>query len=260
MNFRTLSFLGTTAIAFGATAQLPEMDIALFDIGNNTLEVRARPSMDFDGVFSAIVFTIQWEAGSGAVLGNETQVSPVADFLPISTSGPYSDDGNYRYQPYVGFGFSTLASEGAFWTAGNEYVLCTIPVLNGSSLFQIVNDTWTGGNNADFFVSLNGSNQTGIIYGNPSLVVEGASSTGTTLHLQPNPATTSTQLTLSSQQTTNVEVKLCDAAGRVVWQRNYGALNGTRQETIDVRGFDAGTYLLHVVGIDGSEVQRLVIQ
>lgn len=258
MTFRTLSLFGIAASAT-AWAQLPLVDISLTNIGGNSLEVRVRPDLNFDGVVASSVFTIRWDAASGATLGPETQPIDVIPYHSINKSGVEVDDGTYRYQPFAGFGFSSLQSEGTSWTAGSEYVLCTIPVLNGTSMFEIVNDTWTNANNADYFLSLNGSNQTGIIYGGPLFIAQ-ESASGSGLQMQPNPATHRTQLTFSAEEATDVELRLCDPAGREVWQRTYGSLNGTRQEAIDLTGFEAGTYLMRVRSNQGTQVQRLVIQ
>lgn len=261
--------ISTVIAAFSASAQLPVIDIGLFDIGGGLLEVRVRPDANFDGVVSSSVFTLRWEAASGASLGNESQPVDVIPYHSINKSGPEVDDGVYRYQPFVGFGFASLLSEGTSWLAGNEYVLCTIPVVNGSSLFEIVNDPWTAANNADYFVSLNGESVTvdggnisitGSFYSNPSLLIEGATSTGTIVDLQPNPANTSTNLTLSAASAADVEVRLVDPAGRSVWQRNYPTLTGRQQETIDLTGLGAGTYLLRVTSAGGAQVHRLVVQ
>ncbi|MEO8066881.1 MAG: T9SS type A sorting domain-containing protein [Flavobacteriales bacterium] len=259
MNFRTLSLLGISAIGSNAFAQLPLVDISLTNVGGTSLEVRVRPDLDFDGVVASSVFTVRWDAASGANLGPETQPIDVVTYHSINKSGVEVDDGTFRYQPFAGFGFSSLLSEGTSWTAGSEYVLCTIPVLNGTSVFEIVNDAWTSANNADYFMSLNGSNQTGIIYGGPLWIEQGLA-TANGMQLQPNPAAHRTELMLSAEEATNVELRLCDPAGREVWQRTYGALNGTRQETIDLTGFDAGTYLMRLNSDQGTQVLRLVIQ
>lgn len=260
MNLRNTAAALAIALTTAASAQLPTLDIALYDMGNSTLEVRVRPDLDFNGVFASSVFAIRWDAASGANLGNESQPVDVIPFHSINKSGPEVDDNGFRYQPFAGFGFSSLQDEGVQWLAGIEYTLCTIPVVNGTSLFQIVLDPWTTSNNADYYASLNGQNQTGIIYGNPSLLIEGASSTGTSVNLQPNPANTSTNLTLSAANASNVEVRLVDPAGRAVWQKNYPTLTGRQQETIDLTGLGAGTYLLRVASAGGVQVHRLVVQ
>lgn len=260
MNIRNSAAALALALSTAASAQLPTLDIALYDMGNSTLEVRVRPDLDFNGVFASSVFAIRWDAASGASLGNESQPVDVIPYHSVNKSGPEVDDNGFRYQPFAGFGFSSLQDEGVQWLAGIEYTLCTIPVVNGTSLFQIVMDPWTASNNADYYASLNGSNQTGIIYGNPSLMIEGTSSTGTVVNLQPNPASNSTQLTLGVVDMTDVEVRLVDPSGRAVWQKNYPALVGRQQETIDLTGLGAGTYLLRVTSAGGTQVHRLVVQ
>lgn len=43
------------------------MDIGLFETGTE-LEVRVRPSEDFDGILSAVVFTVSWERPTNGAL------------------------------------------------------------------------------------------------------------------------------------------------------------------------------------------------
>ena len=148
----------------------PNVDIGLFDAGNNTLEVRLRPDADFDELASAILFTIRWDSASGAHLGNVNQALPELFYLPTAKSGAEVDENGYRYQVFVGLGFFQIGEVPGFpgftWQAGQEIVLMTIPVEDGSGEFSIINDAWTGDilNNGDFFVSLNGLERTDSIY------------------------------------------------------------------------------------------------
>jgi len=143
------------------------VDVSLHKVGNDTLEVRLRPTQNFNQVVSNVVFTIRWRTSSNSSLGNVIQTFPENVYIPMTKSGNEEDDSGFRYQIFAGFGFFQMSQFGASWTAGQEVVLMRVPVISGASdTFQIINDAWTGdlNNNGDFYVSLNGTDRTGIIY------------------------------------------------------------------------------------------------
>ena len=49
------------------------VDIGLYQ-NNGVLEVKVRPESDFSGIFSSVVFTVRWDANSGATLGESTLI------------------------------------------------------------------------------------------------------------------------------------------------------------------------------------------
>ena len=86
-------------------AQEP-IDIGLFQEGQ-MLEVRVRPNADFDGIFSAVVFTVRWDGSTGATLGDIVQEGAAATYIPTKVSGGVHEVGNMKYQVYAGFGFES---------------------------------------------------------------------------------------------------------------------------------------------------------
>ena len=70
-----------TLLRTSAQAQ-QDVDITLHDNGDNTLEVRVRPPVMLDPVFSSVVFTLRWATGSGTTLGEA--VAAVVDPVPIA--------------------------------------------------------------------------------------------------------------------------------------------------------------------------------
>ena len=170
---RVMSALCVALLALTAKAQLPLLDITLAANVNNELEVKVRPDQAFNGLFSSLVFTVRWETASGASLDVPMQVMPAMAYIPIALSGSVTTDGAYSYATYAGFGFAPLSSFGAAWVAGTEYSLATIPVLNGTSVFEISSDSHTQGVNGGYFVSLNGTDRTGVIYSTSTGITAG---------------------------------------------------------------------------------------
>ena len=153
-------------------SQLPHFDIALVDNGAAQVEVRVRPDADFDGVFASIVFTIKWDVASGASLDTTHAGLLTQPFMQVSPSDVPGNSGGFRHQVFFGLGFTPLTSAGVTWTAGHEYTVCTINVLNGPGSFSIANDTWTQNHNGLYYASLNGYDQTGNIFDSPVPTVD----------------------------------------------------------------------------------------
>jgi hypothetical protein len=177
------------ALGLAAQAQVPgTVDVALYPAPTaNTLEVRVRPNgQEITGVVSALTVTIRWNAASGASLGAIDQnidgnacplfrVSLSADPAGVQTSN------GFNYLTYNAFSTSTLIScptqPGYSWPADVETVIARIPVVAGTGCgrFQIVNDAYTGPNNKDLYVELNGADVSGSPYGS---VIEVPNSSG----------------------------------------------------------------------------------
>lgn len=244
-----------------AQAQLPLVDIALAPLESGALEVRLRPDGDFDGLVSSLVFTVRWLDADDVNLGGVSQISPANFFMPFSKSGPEQVSGIYRYQVFAGFSLITLVDLETAWMANTEVVLGEIAVNGGTSLFEIVNDEWTGdiNNNGDYYISLNGQDRTGEIYTFSTGGVSGGSDQGG-LSVLPNPAFGSTTLSMDlTEQVAAMDLRLLDPAGRVIWTAQRSAGPGRFVETLDLQGYAAGAYLLQVRLPQAQLSQRVVV-
>lgn len=248
-------------ITISATAQLPLIDISAVDDGNGAIEVLVRADGPFDEVFSSLVFTIRWNTADGATLGNVTQSVPEILYMPIAKSGTETDDSGYRYQIFAGFGGQQMATFGASFVGGMETSLMTIPV-NGSSTFEIVNDAWTGviTNNADYYVSLNGQDRTGIIYG-------GAISTGVDDSFQsigatvvPNPATDQVQLQLENPSGESLFVELVNSIGQIIWEDAIVGNADVVNRNVDMRKYEGGSYYFRLIGDTGVRTVPFILK
>lgn len=245
-------------IAFSATAfAQPSMDITLVPGQNNDVEVRVRPDGDFDGVFSSISFTIRWSNASGASLGSIAQTPMAQDIIAVTHSGPEQVDGDMRYQVFVGFGFMAISDIPSVLAANNEFTVCTIPVLNAQDVFAIVNDSWTTANNADYYVSLNGLDRTGVIYDQSTGVRQGIDQ-APWIGVAPSVVTDLTTITIGEDARGKVAFDLYDAQGKKVWSGSTVAAGAITRVQLDMHVFDAGVYVLRTQQGDKACALRIV--
>ena len=252
---KSASFL--TATLFAASLQASNVDITMSPSTNGQLDVKLRPSANFDGMVSSLVFTVRWDASSEAHLGAIQQAAPASTYLPVSRSGGEQDAGGDRYQIFVGFGMTPMQWIPSDWVAGQEYTVMTIPVT-GTAEFSLVNDSWTGLNNADYYLALGGADETGTIYGDITTGVIAGEMADSQLSVVPNPTDKSSVITMDILNAQDLHFELLNAAGQVVWKESKMNASGTVRMPLDMSSFDKGVYLLRVHGIDKVITQRVV--
>lgn len=243
------------------SAQLPIVDITSVPVGGNQVEVRVRPDAFFDGLLSSIVFTLRWDASSGITLGSITQSSPQSQYCPITKSGSEQVSGQYRYQVFVGFGSIPFTSLGATWAPGEEVVLCRLNVSGGGAEgVALVNDLWTDQNNASYYLSLNGEDRTGEIYGITTVLGMGSVS-APSIRLAPNPASSSTDVVIDLPQAVpSAVMRLLDGAGRIVRTTVQNLPAGQHRTSIDLHDMSPGVYCMELELPSGRHVLRLVVE
>lgn len=259
MNLPTLlkpvTFL--TAVLVAVSLNAANVDITLAPGTDGQLDVKLRPSANFDGMVSSLVFTVRWDASSEAHLGAIQQAAPASTYLPVSRSGGEQEAGGDRYQIFVGFGMTPMQWIPSDWVAGQEYTVMTIPVT-GTAEFSLVNDSWTALNNADYYLALGGVDETGTIYGNISTGIIAGEMADSQLSVVPNPTDKSTVITMDIQKAQDLHFELLNAAGQVVWKESKMNASGTVRMPLDMSSFDQGVYLLRVHGSDKVITQRVV--
>jgi len=252
-----LLFIISTFCAFG---QLPTVDITGQPAGaGSELEVRIRPDAFFNGLFSSIVFTVRWEEASGISLGDAMQNLPQVQYCAITKSGPEQVQGIYRYQIFVGFGNIPLSSLSTSWLADQEVVLCRIPILGGSGPCILAEDAWTMANNGDFFVSLNGEDRTGVIYG-ISTGIAAQQAGPPSLAVMPNPTNGPARVVLSPiEGGQEFTLRILDATGREAVNSIRSTTHGTLDLSMDLGALPSGVYMLELVLPHSRLTERLVL-
>ncbi len=252
---RSLSVLALAAAT--ATLYAANVDITMVPNSDGQLEVKLRPTANFDGMVSSLVFTVKWDAGSEAHLGAIQQADPAITYIPVSRSGGEQDTGGDRYQIFVGFGMTPLQWIPSEWVAGQEYIIATIPVT-GTAEFSLVNDSWTSLNNADYYLALGGADETGTIYGDITTgIVAGELGEGG-LSVVPNPTDKATVITMELNKPQDLQLDLVNAAGQSVWKEKLSNATGTVRIPLDMSSYEKGVYLLRVSSPEKVITHRVV--
>lgn len=246
------------ACSFGLLkAQLPMVDITMVPVSAQQYQVRLRPSENFNGFFSSLVFTIRWSNSSPLTLAEFVPVSSmVALGIYPALSGEVVQSGGFSYAPHVAFGASSLSAQGQSWTPGQEVVLGTIQIQSGSGVLEVVNDPWTAQNNADYFVSLNGVNRTGVIY-STSTGVSGPDTSPTQgyLHVQDGRI----NLVVSSVTSNSGTYELLDVTGRTVAQGGIQLAEGRSEHVLEHPSLSQGHYSVVLRSSRSTQVLRTVV-
>jgi hypothetical protein len=251
------AFTLTAALMLGTSAtQAQNVDIGLFETGTE-LEVRVRPSEDFDGILSAVVFTVRWERSTTGALLEHQQKSSAGTYIPIARSGELHQDGPFNYQIYAGFGFDLVGENGGAWKAGQEYVIATIP-HSGKGGFTLVNDGWTNidENNGDYYLSLNGHDRTGIIYKGLANVTNNDQ----VVSISPNPNRGIFTLSVPVKTGDNMSLEIINTAGQIVFQDSPRQVDGQYRREMDISSHGAGNYNLRIVRNGVSENHKIIVQ
>lgn len=219
------------------TAQ-PIVDIILVQNEvDSVLEFWLRPHADFGGVVSSIGFTLRWDTLSGEAIGARVNACPSG--IPFSSSSTVVD-GGYYHRTFTEYGTSLIVDEGCPWTACEEYLVMTVPVIvnGGFGPFEIVPGS--------YYVGLGGSGATGVINPTEPCISTGMSvvSSGVAhgIDLFPNPATTGLTITLRAGEPWPAYVEVIAADGQSV------RLPNKRDGHLDIASFAPGAYALRISG------------
>ena len=250
-------------------AQLPEgVDLLLeHDEANAQLHVFLRANTyEYVSIVSSLSLTVRWPVASAATLGFGSSAwcpYPNAAFQPSPASMVTPGNG-YNYRNWTYFGLSTMISD-LIDDGGCENTLLadtwteafTIPVNNdlGGTVFDVATDQYAVDNNLLYFVSLQGVDLTGDVYSGTTLVQPPAQvENGFTLY--PDPATTTTTITLNDASLTAWQYVMIDASGRTVRNGRGTAVT----ETIDLTTVANGVYQMNVRAGDRQWTRALVVQ
>ena len=250
------NLIASAALVLGlspmAHAQSP-VDIGMYRNGDQ-LDVYVKPSSDFGGIVSSLVFAIRWDGSTGATLGTMVQEGPAAQYLPTMRSGAVREQGSQRYQVYAGFGITPMESTGARWLAGKEYLVATIPVT-GKADFEIAQDAWTSDakNNASYYLALGGADRTGGIYKSLASVEEDG---GVTVLPNPNNGVFAFSFTNTTPMDINVEI--INALGQSVFTDAVTGFEGAYRKEMDLTSQSNGVYYLRLKRGGNTTTHKIV--
>lgn len=236
-----------------ASAQGP-VDIGLHHTDDGLLEVKVRPSSDFDGIFSSLVFALRWDKSTDIALGDAV-VPASAPYISTTRSGAQREDGTFAYQVFAGFGYQPMQGAGVHWTAGQEYTILRIPVT-GLGAVELVNDAWTREEtaNADYYVALGGADRTGIIYKS----VAATTDLGGTVMIQPNPNEGRFAFSFVSDTPSDIRIEVLSTLGQNVYQEQLRSFEGSFRKDMDLTALSDGIYYLRITRGATTSVNKIV--
>lgn len=140
--------------AGGSLMAQDKIDIGIFRVASDEVEVRIRPEFDISTVqaFSEIRYTLRWPATSSLEITELVQVAPYnIDYLP----GTEVLDGGYRYQTFI-FLSSFVDPFTDNITAGEEVVISRIRHTGGANfVFEIVEEADLVIPNTEYYFEFN---------------------------------------------------------------------------------------------------------
>lgn len=249
------------SIALAALASLPastnaqgNMDIGLYQ-HDGQLEVKVRPTSEFDGVFSSVVFSLRWDKATDIVLGEPV----VPEGTPIRTnrSGQKHEEGVFNYMVYAGFGFDVMSASGQRYEAGKEYTIVTIPV-QGKGVVELVNDNWTSvpTNNGDYYVSLGGYDKTGVIYKGMAATTDLDGS----VNIKPNPNHGLFQFSFFCDEPSDLRVEVVNNLGQTSFSESLRGFSGSYVKDMDLTRESEGPYYLKITRGGNTGTHKIVYQ
>ncbi|MBS1937906.1 MAG: hypothetical protein JSS84_08875, partial [Bacteroidetes bacterium] len=133
------------------------------------LQVKTHSTASFGGVLSALTVTLRYDNSSGSALGAGSSFCNNWSAFPPT---PVVLNNGTAYRTYNGFGLSRLDADpfdggcGLSIPPETWYTITSIPVAGTAcTAFTLGNDAFTGANNRDFYLSMNGYNVTGTVVG-----------------------------------------------------------------------------------------------
>lgn len=251
---RSITLASALLMGSATTFAQGTVDIGLFH-ENGNLEVRLRPTTDFDGVVSSTVFALRWERNTDITLGDAT--TPEGTPIMTRKSGQLREEGVFNYLVFAGFGFDRMADNNMRWEAEHEYTILTIPVT-GVGAVELVNDGWTGTltNNADYYMSLGGHDKTGVIYKSLATTtdLEG------TVTIKPNPNQGVFQFSFICDEVSDLRVEVVNALGQSYFVENLRSFSGNYVKEMDLTKSSEGIYYVKITRGDKTSVHKVIYQ
>ena len=129
----------------------------------DSFDVRAfSTGADLPGFISAITVSIRWEISAGGVLANSDIIPGCAGDPALNPAG-LQDIGGYRYATMSSFQIRPLGDNCVFTADGLTLFSFRIHELSGCRHVGLVGNAYTGLNNFDYYLSVNGYDVTGDI-------------------------------------------------------------------------------------------------
>ncbi len=244
--------------ATGVIFPSPEPDVAILaeDQGTGNLDLNLTPEADYFGWVTSIDFTLRWPASSGVSFGSLDQDQLVASYLPLNKVGSEVNAGGFLYQRFHGTGTMSIANAGAAWLGDQPVVLASLPISGSTTQFQVVNDSWTGNNDGDYLIELNGVDHSAPLPGSTTSLNP---ATDRALSAVARPVANGFDLLIDLPATpAATRISLHNAAGQLLWNTARENVHGRMNILAATGDAPDGLYILSIQHGERSLTKRLV--
>ena len=209
-----------------------------------------------NGLIDNLQFTLAWNAGDTDV---EEMLSVFASDLMLEPQGDPINVNGIMHQVYVTVIPTYLPS---MWNAGEDMTAIYFTTETGDQIMDrlwIADDGFTLQNNADYYVSIWGSDYTGMI-ADPVIVSVDDPDPTVTVRAYPNPVydgrLTVDIVTVRNQ---NLKINIFDASGTLLINLPWQIMSGHSMRVLDLSQLPPGAYMLGIVGEQLNYQKKLIL-
>ncbi len=234
----------------------PVVDIHSFNGGVGAVNVMLTPHDDFFGWVTDLGFTLRWPASSGVHLDAVAQAPEVAEYLSIVKTGPETTVDGYTYQRFDGTGHKSIANSEDAWWNSTDITVVSIPISGTTEDIRIVNDAWTGANDGDYRIELNGLGLEGQV---EDLSTAIAASTTGSLEATIIPCANGFDISVDVPATPGkTTFTLYNATGQSIWSSIREHASGRTRLIAETGATPSGLYILSLTQGDRTLTKRVV--
>lgn len=122
----------------------------------------------------------------------------------------------------------------------------------------IANDDYTSANNGNYYVSVWGNDNTGIIKLKPLNLNE--NSLNNSIHIYPNPVLSGkTHVEINLSEASNVNIEILDVHGKLVFSQTINVNGGLSNNQIDFKELPAGMYYIRIKTKNLTIIKKLIL-
>lgn len=281
-QFTVPSTLGETMISFSVTSSAADANPGNNTVANDSImvtnSVYARDHSVTTGTFSNEL--IGFEVGNIFDIFTTTKTDNITVKLSTST-----DVGSLMYVKLLGGGFNYYSSSDDYEVQSTDlgnFVTLTLNDevdLMADSTYIVVVGGYTGGETNGLVIATSGISkpQTSFTYDegeadwfyvtatpvvrlNTSLIAHLKENANvSSFSVYPNPAKENVSISYELKNETNVDLKITDLSGKVVYTSKLGKKSGKNAVSVNTSSFSNGVYVVNFVTENGIVTEKLVI-
>lgn len=208
-----------------------------------------------NGLVDNIQFTLVWKVGDTEIA--ELLNSFSSEFM-LAPQGNSFEFENNIYQVYASVTPVNLPQS---FNEGEKVEVITFHNPDGILIedrIWIANDDYTSANNGNYYVSVWGNDNTGIIKLKPLNLNE--NSLNNSIHIYPNPVLSGkTHVEINLSEASNVNIEILDVHGKLVFSQTINVNGGLSNNQIDFKELPAGMYYIRIKTKNLTIIKKLIL-